>query len=140
MYAQVIQGGAAPQQRAQMDAIVHEQMIPALNDEPGFTGALNLVDRDSGNAMMVVIWQEEEQGAPAAPRVRTQVPPGPRVDRRHLERQPRADLDLGRERARLTATPAAAAGGLAVPPVAGSPHCPGRVTAGGCGCQQGEPR
>jgi hypothetical protein len=61
MYAQVIQGGAAPQQRAEMDAIVHEQMIPALNEEPGFTGALNLVDRDSGNAMMVVIWQEEEQ-------------------------------------------------------------------------------
>ena len=61
MYAQVIQGGAAPEQRQAMDAIVHEQMIPALGDEPGFTGALNLVDRDTGNAMMVVIWQEEEQ-------------------------------------------------------------------------------
>src|SRR3954465_2542918 len=61
MYAQVIQGGAAPAQRDAMDAIVHEQMIPALGDEPGFTGALNLVDRDTGNAMMVVIWQEEEQ-------------------------------------------------------------------------------
>jgi hypothetical protein len=61
MYAQVIQGGAAPEQRAAMDAIVHEQMIPALGEEPGFTGALNLVDRDTGDAMMVVIWQEEEQ-------------------------------------------------------------------------------
>jgi hypothetical protein len=61
MYAQVIQGGAAPEQRAAMDRVVHEEMIPALNEEPGFTGALNLVDRDTGNAMMIVIWQEEEQ-------------------------------------------------------------------------------
>jgi hypothetical protein len=61
MYAQVIQGGAAPEQREAMDRIVHEEMIPALGDEPGFTGALNLVDRTSGNAMMVVIWQEEDQ-------------------------------------------------------------------------------
>ena len=61
MYAQVIQGGAAPAQRAEMDAVVHEQLIPALNEEPGFSGALNLVDRETGKAMMVVIWQEEEQ-------------------------------------------------------------------------------
>ena len=61
MYAQVIQGGAAPEQRAAMDRVVHEEVIPALNEEPGFTGALNLVDRDTGNAMMVVIWQEEQQ-------------------------------------------------------------------------------
>jgi hypothetical protein len=61
MYAQVIQGGAAPEQRAAMNSVVHEQMIPALNEEAGFTGALNLVDRETGNAMMIVIWQEEEQ-------------------------------------------------------------------------------
>ena len=61
MYAQVIQGGAAPAQRAEMDAVVHEQLIPALNEEPGFSGALNLVDRDSGNAMMIMLWDEEEQ-------------------------------------------------------------------------------
>ena len=61
MYAQVIQGGAAPAQRDAMDRIVHEAMIPALGEEPGFAGALNLVDRDTGNAMMVVLWQEEEQ-------------------------------------------------------------------------------
>jgi hypothetical protein len=61
MYAQVIQGGAAPAQRAAMDNVVHQEMIPALSEEPGFTGALNLVDRDTGNAMMIVIWQDEEQ-------------------------------------------------------------------------------
>ena len=61
MYAQVVQGGAAPEQRAAMDAIVHEQMIPALGDEPGFSGALNLVDRQSGNAMMIMLWETEDQ-------------------------------------------------------------------------------
>jgi hypothetical protein len=61
MYAQVIQGGAAPQQRAEMDAVVHEQLIPALNEEPGFSSALTLVDRETGDAMMIVIWDEEEQ-------------------------------------------------------------------------------
>jgi len=61
MYAQVIQGGAAPEQRAEMDAIVHEQMIPALGEEPGFSGALNLVDRETGNAMMIVLWDSEDQ-------------------------------------------------------------------------------
>jgi hypothetical protein len=61
MYAQVIQGGAAPQHRAAMDAIVHEQLIPALEEEPGYSGAFNLVDRESGNAMMIVLWEAEDQ-------------------------------------------------------------------------------
>jgi hypothetical protein len=61
MYAQIVQGGAAPAQRAEMDAVVHEQLIPALHEEPGFSGALNLVDRDTGNAMMIMLWEEEEQ-------------------------------------------------------------------------------
>jgi hypothetical protein len=61
MYAQVIQGGATPAQREAMDAIVHEQMIPALGEEPGFSGALNLVDRETGDAMMIVLWDSEDQ-------------------------------------------------------------------------------
>ena len=67
MYAQVIQGGAAPTQRAEMDAVVHEQLIPALHEEPGFSGALNLVDRETGDAMMIVMWQDEEQARRALP-------------------------------------------------------------------------
>ncbi len=61
MYAQVIQGGAAPAQREAMDAIVHEQLIPALEEEPGYCGAFNLVDRETGNAMMIVLWETEDQ-------------------------------------------------------------------------------
>jgi hypothetical protein len=60
MYAQVIEGGTTLEHRAEMDAIVHEQMLPALEQEPGYAGALNLVDRDSGNALMIVLWENEE--------------------------------------------------------------------------------
>lgn len=61
MYAQLIEGGTTPERRPQMDRLVTEQMVPALQAEPGFAGALNLVDRDSGNAMMIILWDTEPQ-------------------------------------------------------------------------------
>ena len=61
MHAQVIQGGTTPELRTKMDRIVTDEMIPALRDEPGFAGALNVVDRDSGDAMMIVLWESEPQ-------------------------------------------------------------------------------
>ena len=61
MYAQLIEGGTTPDRRTQMDRIVTDEMIPALEAEPGFSGALNLVDRDSGNALMIILWETEAQ-------------------------------------------------------------------------------
>jgi hypothetical protein len=61
MYAQLIEGGTTPDRREQMDRLVSDEMVPALQVEPGFAGALNLVDRDSGNAMMIVLWETEAQ-------------------------------------------------------------------------------
>jgi hypothetical protein len=61
MHAQVIQGGTTPELRTKMDRIVTDEMIPALRDEPGFAGALNVVDRASGDAMMIVLWETEAQ-------------------------------------------------------------------------------
>jgi hypothetical protein len=61
MYAQLIEGGTTPDRRTEMDRIVSDGMIPALEGEPGFAGALNLVDRDSGNALMIVLWETEAQ-------------------------------------------------------------------------------
>jgi hypothetical protein len=61
VYAQVIEGGTTPDHRDAMDRIVTDEMIPALDAEPGFSGALNIVDRESGNAMMIVLWQTEAQ-------------------------------------------------------------------------------
>ena len=61
MYAQVIEGGTTPERRDAMDRIVTDEMIPALEAEPGFAGAMNVVDRTSGDAMMIVLWQTEAQ-------------------------------------------------------------------------------
>jgi hypothetical protein len=61
MYAQLIEGGTTPDRRTEMDRIVTNEMVPALEAEPGFAGALNLVDRNNGNAMMIVLWQSESQ-------------------------------------------------------------------------------
>jgi hypothetical protein len=61
MYAQLIEGGTTPDRRHLMDRLVTDEMIPALAVEPGYAGALNLVDPDSGNAMMIVLWDTEPQ-------------------------------------------------------------------------------
>lgn len=61
MHAQLIEGGTTPDRRREMDRLVTGEMVPALQAEPGFAGALNLVDRDSGNAMMIVLWETEAQ-------------------------------------------------------------------------------
>ena len=55
MYAQLVQGGTTPDRRPVMDRLVTDELIPALHEEAGFSGALNLVDRESGNAMMLVL-------------------------------------------------------------------------------------
>ena len=61
MHAQVIEGGTTPRLRTRMDQIVTDELIPALRAEPGFAGALNLVDRDSGNAIMIIFWDTHGQ-------------------------------------------------------------------------------
>lgn len=61
MCAQVIEGGTTPEKRSEMDRIVTDGMLPALHEEPGFAGALNVIDRTSGEAMMIVLWDTEAQ-------------------------------------------------------------------------------
>ena len=61
MYAQLIEGGTTPDRRAEMDRIVTDEMVPALHAEPGFAGALNLVDRGNGDALMIILWDDEAQ-------------------------------------------------------------------------------
>jgi hypothetical protein len=61
MYAQLVEGGTTPARRTDMDRIVTDALVPALEAEPGYAGALNLVDRESGDAMMVILWDTEPQ-------------------------------------------------------------------------------
>jgi hypothetical protein len=61
MHAQVIEGGTTPEQRGTMDRLVTDQMIPALEAEPGFAGALNFRDPGTGDGLMIVLWETESQ-------------------------------------------------------------------------------
>ena len=61
MHAQLIEGGTTPERRGEMDRIVTDELLPALDAEPGFTGALNLVDRGTGDALMIILWEDENQ-------------------------------------------------------------------------------
>jgi hypothetical protein len=63
MYAQVVQGGAAPERREEMNAAVRNHLIPALKQEAGFVGALNLENGDTGHGMMITFWETEAQAA-----------------------------------------------------------------------------
>lgn len=67
MWAQVIQGGTTPEQRDEMDRLVREELIPALEKEPGFVGSLNLEDRENGHGMMIMVWETREQAAAPPP-------------------------------------------------------------------------
>src|SRR3954447_4144738 len=61
MYAQLVEGGTTPDQREQMNRIVTEELVPALQEEPGFAGALNLADDQTGDGLMVILWETEAQ-------------------------------------------------------------------------------
>lgn len=68
MFAQVIHGGTAAETREELNEFVKEELVPALQDEPGFAGTLSLYDKH-GEGMMIVLWDTKEQAA---------LPPGER--------------------------------------------------------------
>jgi hypothetical protein len=61
MYAQVVQATTRPEMLRTADALVSQRLIPALREEPGFAGTLNLVDAETGNGLTIVLWETAEQ-------------------------------------------------------------------------------
>src|SRR3954447_1059333 len=51
-------GAGEPREDGQL---VIDELLPALEKEPGYAGAVNLVDRETGHAMMIVLWENEDQ-------------------------------------------------------------------------------
>jgi len=62
-YAQVVKSGTTPGKLNEMDRLVRDELIPALQDEDGFGGAMNLVNRGWGDAMMIVFWDTREHAS-----------------------------------------------------------------------------
>jgi hypothetical protein len=61
MYAQLVHASTRPEMRTTADTLVCQRLIPALREEPGFSGTLNLVDAESGDGITIVLWETAEQ-------------------------------------------------------------------------------
>ena len=61
MYAQLVRSGTTDQKCGEVNRIVADELIPALHNQPGFAGALSLVNACSGETIMIVLWHSAEQ-------------------------------------------------------------------------------
>lgn len=61
VYAQLVESGTMPDRRVELDRIVSDRLIPALEQERGFAGVLHLVDRETGDVRLVVLWESADQ-------------------------------------------------------------------------------
>lgn len=62
MYAQLVRRRTTPHERAGVPVrrIVADEVIPALQDQPGFAGALSLVNARTGETIVIVLWNSAE--------------------------------------------------------------------------------
>lgn len=60
MYAQLVRSRTT-QKRTDMHRIVSDELLPALRDEPGFAGALKLMNPRTAEGTMIVLSQSAEQ-------------------------------------------------------------------------------
>ena len=63
MYAQVIETSVPPEQLALLERVVRSKLLPALREEPDFSGAMSLVDRDRGATLLVLLWETPADAA-----------------------------------------------------------------------------
>jgi hypothetical protein len=63
MFAQLIATRLAQNRLAMLEHIVRRELIPALREESGFCGAMNLTDRAKAETLLVLLWETEEQAS-----------------------------------------------------------------------------
>jgi hypothetical protein len=60
VYAQLVEINAMPDRRMEHDRIVSDRLIPALKEERGLAGVFHLVDGETGNALLIVLWESAD--------------------------------------------------------------------------------
>jgi hypothetical protein len=60
VYAQVFELPGA-EQSERLNRSIHGELIPALRAEGGFCGALSLVRRETGEMLLLVFWETENE-------------------------------------------------------------------------------
>jgi hypothetical protein len=63
MYAQLIERNVALHRVDELCRVVRRELLTALRGQPGFSGALSLVDRETGRSLLVVLWETDEEAA-----------------------------------------------------------------------------
>jgi hypothetical protein len=56
----------APVRCGELDAAIRDRLLPALRVQDGFCGALHLSNRGDAEAMLVILWETEEQALDGA--------------------------------------------------------------------------
>jgi hypothetical protein len=59
----VIETSIQPDRLELLERLVRSELVPALRGEPGFCGALSLVDRERAAALLVLLWETEQDAA-----------------------------------------------------------------------------
>lgn len=66
MYAQTLEGdGRGRTER--LNEIIGRELLPALRTEPGFCGALSLIDGETETVLLVVFWETGEEATRPLP-------------------------------------------------------------------------
>jgi hypothetical protein len=60
MYAQLIEMRLEPERFEVLERVVRNELVPALREQPGFCGALNLSGRERAETLLVLLWETEE--------------------------------------------------------------------------------
>jgi hypothetical protein len=60
VYAQLVEHPTVSDRGQSVTRIVQEELLPSLLAEPGFSGAVDLSDRISGNSLTIVFWETAE--------------------------------------------------------------------------------
>jgi hypothetical protein len=63
MYAQLIESTTAPGRVDELSQVIRRELVIALRGQEGFSGALSLLDRETGTGLLVVLWETGEEAA-----------------------------------------------------------------------------
>lgn len=63
MHAQLIESTTTPDRVDELSEVIRRELVVALRGQEGFSGALNLLDRETGTGLLLVLWETGEEAA-----------------------------------------------------------------------------
>jgi hypothetical protein len=63
MHAQLIETTTTPDRLDELSEVIRRELVVALRGQKGFSGALSLLDRETGTGLLVVLWETGQEAA-----------------------------------------------------------------------------